>query len=226
MSSECCKPKAAQQTQSSSGCCQPKSKQEEQTSSGCCQTQPTSQKIHRQMTIEEILSMFPYKAQRLSQEITNAGLHCVGCHAATWETLEAGMYSHGMNDEAIERLVGRLNALLEEKIDTSTITITSRAAKKYLEILAEDEKQGWGIRLAERMAGCNGFEYSLDYSEKALSDDTTFESQGIHIHVNTAMLKRLLGSEVDYVDGLQGSGFKISNPNVKSSCGCGTSHGY
>lgn len=183
-------------------------------------------KIHRKMTIESILSMFPFKAQKLSQEITNAGLHCVGCHAATWETLEAGMYGHGMNDEAIERLVGRLNALLEEETDSSTITITQRAAKKYLEILAEEGKQGWGLRFSERMAGCNGFEYSLDYSEKPLPDDQVFVSLGIHIHVNIQMISRLVGCEIDFVDGLQGSGFKISNPNVRSSCGCGTSHGY
>lgn len=183
-------------------------------------------KIHPHMTIEEILSLFPYKAQRLSQEITNAGLHCVGCHAATWETLEAGMMGHGMNQEAIDRLVGRLNALLDEEVDATTVTITKRAAKKYLEILEEEGKQGWGLRFSERMAGCNGFEYSLDYSEKALADDTTIESMGIQIHINNGMLKRLLGSEIDFVDGLQGSGFKVSNPNVRSSCGCGTSHGY
>lgn len=182
--------------------------------------------IHQQMTIEEILSMFPHKAQRLSQEITNAGLHCVGCQAATWETLEGGMLGHGMNQEAIDRLVGRLNALLVEETDANTITITPRAAKKYLEILAEEGKQGWGMRFAERMAGCNGFEYALDYSEKALHDDVIFECLGIQIHVNKGMLKRLLGSEIDFVDGLHGSGFKISNPNVRSSCGCGTSHGY
>lgn len=186
----------------------------------------TKKKIHPQMTIEEILSLFPNKAQRLSQEITNAGLHCVGCHAATWETLEAGMAGHGMGQEAVDRLVGRLNALLEEESDATTITITSRAAKKYLDILAEEGKQGWGIRFAERMAGCNGFEYALDYSEKAQPDDAVFESQGIEIHVSNASVNRLIGSEIDYVDGLQGSGFKISNPNVRSSCGCGSSHGY
>jgi len=183
-------------------------------------------KIHRQMTIEDILSMFPYKAQKLSQEITNAGLHCVGCHAATWETLEAGMMSHGMNDEAIDKLVRRLNALLSEEVDMSTITITARAAKKYQEILNEEGKTGWGLRFAERMAGCNGFEYALDYSEKALPEDTVYTSMGIEIHIEKKMVPRLLGSEIDFVDGLQGSGFKISNPNVKSSCGCGTSHGY
>ncbi len=186
----------------------------------------TKKKIHQHMTIEEILSLFPHKAQRLSQEITNAGLHCVGCHAATWETLEAGMMGHGMNQEAIDRLVGRLNALLEEQIDLSTITITKRAARKYLDILEEEGKQGWGLRFSERMAGCNGFEYCLDYSESPNADDEVLESMGIQIHINKAMMKRLLGSIIDYVDGLQGSGFKITNPNVRSSCGCGTSHGY
>lgn len=184
--------------------------------------------INRHMTIDQILGMFPYKAQRLSQEITNAGLHCIGCHAATWETLEAGMLSHGMTEEAIERLVKRLNALLLEDDETNsgTITMTKRAAKKYLEILEEEGKQGWGLRFADKMAGCNGFEYILDYAEKADADDVIFESHGIQIYVNKASLKRLLGSVIDFIEGLQGSGFKVSNPNVKSACGCGTSHNY
>lgn len=182
--------------------------------------------IHRQMTIEQILSLFPFKAQKLAQEITRAGLHCVGCHAATWETLEAGMHGHGMGEDQINTLVDRLNALLQEEADLSTITITPRAAKKYIEILQEDGKPGWGIRFEERMAGCNGFEYVLDFSEKAESDDETFTSNGIEIHVKKGMVSRLLGSEIDYIDGLQGAGFKISNPNVRSSCGCGTSHNY
>lgn len=186
----------------------------------------TNKKIHRLMTIEEILSMFPFKAQRLSQEITNAGLHCVGCHAATWETLEGGMLGHGKKEEEIERLLERLNTLLEEEVDTNTISITPRGATKFLQILAEEGKQGWGIRFTETMAGCNGFEYVLDYSEKATADDEIFKSCGIEIHVEKKMVKRLLGSEIDYVDGLKGAGFKISNPNVRSACGCGTSHGY
>lgn len=178
------------------------------------------------MTIEEILSMFPNKAQKLSYEITNAGLHCVGCQAATWETLEAGMFGHGMSEKDVERLVERLNKLLEEEVDATTISITKRAAEKYLKILEEEGKQGYGIRFSEKMAGCNGFEYVLDYSEKALENDQVFESQGIAIHVEKKLLSRLLGSEIDYIDGLHNSGFKISNPNVSSSCGCGSSHGY
>lgn len=229
-SSSCCSPKPA----ASSSCCSTKPAETSSCCSSkpapasqCCSTKsPETVVIHRQMTIESILSLFPHKAQRLSQEITNAGLHCVGCQAATWETLEAGMMSHGMANEAIDRLVGKLNALLAEESSPTTICLTPRAAAKFLQILAEEGKPGWGLRFAEKMAGCSGFEYFLDYSEKADADDTTIESQGISIHVKSAMLRRLLGSEIDYIDGLHNSGFKVSNPNVKSACGCGTSHGY
>ena len=95
-----------------------------------------------------------------------------------------------------------------------------------MEILKEEEKQGWGMRFGDRMSGCSGFEYILDYSEKAEADDEIFESHGIPIHINKGSLKRLLGSVIDYVDGLHGSGFKISNPHAKTSCGCGSSHNY
>lgn len=190
-------------------------------------TEETTQKrVSRTMTIEEILSLFPYKAQKLAHEITAAGLHCVGCHAATWETLEGGMLGHGMNDEAIERLVDRLNALLDEPVDETTITMTKRGAEKFKEILAEEGKEGWGLRFGERMAGCSGFEYLLDYCEKANEDDVTFEAHGIYIYVQSKLLTRLKGSEIDYIDSLHNAGFKISNPHAKSSCGCGSSHNY
>lgn len=185
-----------------------------------------AQRVHRNMTIDEIFSFFPHKAQRLSQEITNAGLHCVGCSASTWETLEAGMMGHGMNNEAIERLVNRLNALLDEPVDTNTISLTARAAKKFQEFTAEEGKAGCGLRFGVVAAGCSGFEYSLNYSEKADADDVVYESSGIQIHVKKAMVSKLLGSVIDYVDGLHGSGFKVTNPNVKSSCGCGSSQNY
>lgn len=186
----------------------------------------SQEQIHSQMTIESILGMFPNKAQKLSQEITNAGLHCVGCGAATWETLEQGMQSHGKTPEQVNHLVERLNKLLAEAVDVSTITLTERAAKKFLQILKDEGKEGWALRFDEQMAGCSGFEYLLDFSEKANSDDAVYSSNGIEVHVNEKKLKRLLGCEIDYVEGLHSTGFKISNPNAKASCGCGSSHGY
>lgn len=190
----------------------------------CCDT--TRDRVVRDMTIEEIFSCFPHKSQKLAQEITNAGLSCVGCQAATWETLEAGMLGHGFSDEQIDALVDKLNAILEEKVDLNTISLTARAAEKYRQILADEGKEGWGLRFGDKAAGCSGFEYILDYSQKASANDKVFSSQGLEIHVNSLMADRLLGSEIDYVDGLNGSGFKISNPNVKASCGCGKSQSY
>jgi iron-sulfur cluster assembly accessory protein len=182
--------------------------------------------ITREMTIDEIFKRFPNKGQKLAQEMTNAGLHCVGCSASTWETVEAGMYGHGMEDTQIDALLKKLNAILEEKEDLSTISITERAAKKYLDILAEEKKTGWGMRFGEKAAGCSGFEFFLDFSEKPKQGDVLLESNGIQLHIHHKSLDRLMGSVIDYVDGLHGAGFKISNPNVKSSCGCGNSHGY
>jgi iron-sulfur cluster assembly protein len=182
--------------------------------------------ITKEMTIEEIFSKFPQKSQKLAQELTNAGLNCVGCGAAVWETLEAGMLSHGFDETAIERLLDRLNTVLAEKVDTSTITMTKRAAEKYREICADEGKATWGLRFGDRAAGCSGFEYVLDYSEKAGPDDQVFVSEGVEIHVSKNVVSRLLGSVIDFVDGLNGSGFKVSNPNVKGSCGCGSSQSY
>jgi iron-sulfur cluster assembly protein len=186
----------------------------------------TAQKIFKEMTIEEIFSRFPHKSQKLAQEMTNRGLHCVGCGAATWETLEAGMLSHGFSMEDVDEMVDRLNEILAEKADLSSISLTKRAADKYRQILKEDGKEGWGLRFGDKAAGCSGFEYVLDYSQKAGDNDTVFPSHGVEIHVNKDDVSRLMGSEIDFVDGLNGSGFKISNPNVKGSCGCGKSQSY
>ena len=185
----------------------------------------TSEKITPDMTIEGIFSKFPHKAQKLALTLTKAGLHCVGCSAATWETLESGVLGHGMTEDDLKRLLGELNAILEEVTDLETITLTPRGAEKFIAICIAEGKPGYGMRFDEKPAGCSGFEHTLDFSEKANDDDIVITSHGVDIHISKVIFSRLLGAEIDYVEGLQ-SGFKISNPNVRSSCGCGNSHGY
>lgn len=184
------------------------------------------QQISASMTIGDIFSKFPHKSQRLAQAMTNAGLHCSSCSAATWETLEAGILSHGFSVSALEKLIDELNSILEEEVDIASITFTPRGAKKFKEFAAEEGKPGSALRFGDMAGGCSGFQYLLDFSEGKEPDDTIFESEGVQIHVKKAALSRLLGCVIDYVDSLHGGGFKISNPNVKSSCGCGTSQGY
>ncbi len=182
--------------------------------------------IIKEMTIDEIFTKFPQKAQRLAQEMMSAGLNCVGCGSSVWETLEGGVLGHGFSKEDLEKLLKKLNGILDEKIEEGTIALTKRAAKKYKEILNEEGKEGWGLRFGDRAGGCSGFEYILEYSQTPLPDDQVFHSEGVAIHINQEAARRLMGSLIDYVDGLQGSGFKVSNPNVKSSCGCGKSQNY
>lgn len=191
------------------------------------ETKEEKKQIHKLMTISDILGYFPNKAGRLSQEITHAGLHCVGCHAATWETLEGGMLGHGKSPEQIDQLVDRLNALLEEETDLTTISLTEEAAKKFLEFAALEGQPDAALRFGVEMKGCSGFGYILDFSSAAKPDDVVFESQGIQIHVNNKEVNKLIGCKIDYLTGLHDSGFKvIDNPNAKSSCSCGSSVGY
>lgn len=182
--------------------------------------------ITKEMTIGEILSKWPEKSQKLAQEMTNYGLHCVGCGAATWETLEAGMLGHGMEESDIESLTNDLNQILAQVSDPTKITITKRAADKFLALSASEGLKTPALRFGDEPGGCSGFEYVLDYSEGTLSDDTVFHSNGVEIHVTNEAVKRLIGSEIDYYDGLNGAGFKISNPNARGSCSCGNSQTY
>jgi iron-sulfur cluster assembly protein len=185
-----------------------------------------AEQITKEMTIDEILSKFPQRGQKLAQEMKNAGLNCVGCGASVYETLEAGVLGHGYKEEDLEKLLKKLNAILAEEIDISTITMTKKAAEKYREILADEGKEGWGLRFGDQAGGCSGFEYVLDYAEKAGADDVVFVSEGVEIYVAKASLSRLLGSVIDFADKLQGSGFIITNPNAKGGCGCGKSQSY
>ncbi len=107
------------------------------------------------------------------------------------------------------------------------ITLTQKAAKKFLEILEEEGKQGYGLRLKEMAGGCSGYKHVLDFSAEANKDtDAVFTSEGVDIHVDKNELTRLAGALIDYVDDLQNPGFRVRNPNIKSSCGCGSSHSY
>jgi iron-sulfur cluster assembly protein len=185
----------------------------------------TQEKITRGMTIDELFAKFPQKAQKLAQILSKAGLNCVGCSASTWETLESGVLRHGFSDDVLIKLLKDLNAVLEEESDPETVTLTECAAEKFKAICKAEGKENFGMRFDEKPAGCSGFEYTLDFSAKAMNDDHVIHSHGVDIHIQKKVLGRLLGCEIDYQDGLQ-SGFKITNPNVRSSCGCGSSHGY
>ncbi len=105
----------------------------------------------------------------------------------------------------------------------SLLQITSVAAAKVNEIReAEAIEPNYALRLRVVGGGCAGFSYDL-YFDPPGEVDREFEVQGVRCVVDEMSLMYLVGTEIDYVEGLQGAGFKFQNPNVKSTCGCGSS---
>ncbi|MBA3819339.1 MAG: iron-sulfur cluster insertion protein ErpA [Deltaproteobacteria bacterium] len=103
------------------------------------------------------------------------------------------------------------------------LLITPTAAVKVNEIRdAEGIESNMALRLRVVGGGCAGFSYDLYFDEVA-EVDRQLDIQGVKVIVDEMSLMYLVGVEIDYVEGLQGAGFKFNNPNVKSTCGCGSS---
>jgi iron-sulfur cluster assembly protein len=104
------------------------------------------------------------------------------------------------------------------------ITLTDIGAEKVRDFLAGQAPQAGtaGLRVGVRGGGCSGFQYVLAFDEKREGDET-FEDKGITLLVDRPSLPYVSGSVIDFVDGLQGAGFKVENPNVIAACGCGSS---
>jgi iron-sulfur cluster assembly accessory protein len=104
----------------------------------------------------------------------------------------------------------------------SAIGVTDAAAAKLKELLAGQEDTDQVLRVAVKGGGCSGFQYSLAL-DKAKEDDHVFDHNGVAVVVDKLSMQFVFGSEVDYVEGLQGAGFAVNNPNVVAACGCGSS---
>jgi iron-sulfur cluster assembly accessory protein len=109
------------------------------------------------------------------------------------------------------------------KAGNSEVRLTELAAEKVKELLAERQMQSHGLRLGVRGGGCSGNSYFMEFAEKGEEGDHAFESFGVKLFVDERSLMLLGGTEVDFVTGLMGSGFKFNNPNVRHSCACGES---
>ncbi|MBK6690681.1 MAG: iron-sulfur cluster insertion protein ErpA [Myxococcales bacterium] len=103
------------------------------------------------------------------------------------------------------------------------IQITERAAEKVKEIASAENLEGQGLRLRVIGGGCAGFSYDLYFEETVGEMDEEYESRGVKLYVDPLSHQYLEDTEIDYVEGAHGSGFKFNNPNVKGSCGCGSS---
>lgn len=105
----------------------------------------------------------------------------------------------------------------------SVITITDGAAEHITQLIAASDKPVAGLRLGTSTQGCSGLGYKVDYVEEASPDDEVVNHNGVSVFVDRKSLLFLLGTVMDYEEGLFSTGFTFTNPNEKGRCGCGES---
>src|ERR1700684_1855211 len=106
---------------------------------------------------------------------------------------------------------------------TAPVTLTSTAVSKVKEIMTQQNPVPAGLRVGVVGGGCSGFSYSMQFENGAGMMDKVFDMDGLKVYVDATSVMYLNGCVVDYVESLEGAGFKFENPNVKSTCGCGSS---
>ena len=103
------------------------------------------------------------------------------------------------------------------------IGLTDSAVARLQRLLAERKTPEAGLRIAVKGGGCSGLAYHMEWAEKARERDKTFEREGVRVFIDPKSYLYLMGTELVFEEGLLASGFKLQNPNVKGSCGCGDS---
>jgi len=110
-----------------------------------------------------------------------------------------------------------------QSFNPASINLSARAVRKVRELVAEEENQALKLRVYITGGGCSGFQYGFSFEEAAAEDDAAIEKDGITVLVDPMSFQYLVGSEVDYTEGLEGSRFIVNNPNAATTCGCGAS---
>lgn len=111
----------------------------------------------------------------------------------------------------------------EPALSTEMIEVTDSAVHKVQSLLAEEENPDLKLRVFVTGGGCSGFQYGFSFDEKINDGDMLIKKDGISVVVDPLSIQYLMGSKVDYTEGLQGSRFIVDNPNATTTCGCGSS---
>ena len=113
--------------------------------------------------------------------------------------------------------------MAEIKARPDPVRVSERAARRIGEILAGEGQPGLRLRISVSGGGCSGFQYDFALDDQAEDGDVAIEQGGARVVVDGMSLMYLIGCELDYVEDLTGSYFRVSNPNATASCGCGNS---
>ena len=110
-----------------------------------------------------------------------------------------------------------------EVFEPVAMVFTDRAADKVRELIADEGNPELKLRVYITGGGCSGFQYGFSFEDIAAEDDAAIERDGVTVLVDPMSFQYLVGSEVDYTEGLEGSRFIVNNPNATTTCGCGSS---
>ena len=181
----------------------------------------TKQLISRDSTIGDVVQKYPEAVDTLM----SFGVHCVGCSVSEYETLEEGFSGHGMSEEEITEAIQKLNEVVTQHasptLQGDKLNFTAFAVDKLKEVLAQKNKKA--LRIAVESGGCAGYSYSFTLADAPKDGDMVLQDVGVPVFIESHSLQKIQGATIDYVDSLQGAGFKVNNPNMKKSCGCGNS---
>lgn len=166
-------------------------------------------------TIGEMVQQHPKSAGVMLKY----GLHCVGCHVNQYESVKQGAMGHGMPEDMVEKMIGEINDVLNKTIET--IEVTPNACEMIKAYAQEDGKENCGLRITVQ-DDHGSFQYDMEFVETPQEGDEQFEFDSIKVFVGKESYPLLKGSEIDFVETLTESGFRIDNPNVKKGCGCGS----
>ncbi len=196
------------------------------------QKQIQAKEITKDMLIADILAENPEKAQILAETLMDFGIHCIGCGAASFETLEQGVLGHGFSEEDLNKLIKELNNILNQKEDLEnkeikdfSLKLTKPAINKIKQIIKNEKNKNAILRISVLPGGCSGNVYNLEIINKPIKTDLNFKQDRLNISIDKNSLEFLNGTEIDFVDTLKESGFKFNNPNANKECGCGKSFG-
>ena len=103
------------------------------------------------------------------------------------------------------------------------LVFTNAAALKVSQLIQDEGNPNLKLRVFVTGGGCSGFQYGFTFDEEVNDDDTIVEKGGVQLLIDSMSYQYLVGAEIDYTEGLQGSQFVIRNPNATSTCGCGSS---
>ena len=184
--------------------------------------------INPDMTIGEVIQKYP---QAVSVMLSH-GLHCVGCGSNPYESIRDGSMGHGMAEEEMHKLVEELNNVAAQTpvqpkvsnvVSDKPVVLSEKAASKAKELMLQEKKEGYGLRIHVVPGGCSGMNYELDFENKAQPNDVVYDQHGLKIYVAKDVVQYLNGMNLDYVETLSQQGFMFNNPNAVSTCGCGSS---